>query len=507
MSAKNILIIGAGISGLSVLHYLKIKYARRSDIHIQLLEKNNTPGGAIQTLQNRYGIFEYGPNGFLDSKTSIRELTWDMDLESALIGSSPESNKRFLFINNQPHAIPTDFLSLCAFKPLTIFDKLRIPFELFVSRSQNTDETVYEFGARRFGKKFTGIFLDAIVQGIFAGDVRRLHLRLAFPRIYEIEQKYGSLLKGLICLQLEYRRMKRRAASSENPENQPPNPLGGCLVSFKRGMSQLIERLYERYQDSLVLNQEVSLMVQESGRFIVHSSQKVYPVSKNLQYFTSGERGIIPRSSIKEEDLDIANLRKRGIYDADELFLCVPAYCAAIITKNLSETLSAQLNKIPYVCIAVIGLVYKKNSFDRLPTGFGYLTPSREKKEVLGVLFDNHIFPQRVVGDFEQFRIMIGGAHHPQILSKTEEELLRMAKDEIRLFLKLKKNEEPVHSFVVVWPKGIPQYNTDEVLVRSAIETESQKIKNFHIVSNYLNGISINDCVRNAQMAVAQSCL
>ena len=449
MPVKNILVIGGGISGLSVLHYLKKKYADQSDIHIQLFEKNPSPGGTIHTVREDNWLFEYGPNGFLDSKLSIAELTRDLGLENELIEASPQTQKRFLLINNQLHAIPLDFISLSKFTPLSFLDKLRIPLEVFLPRVENPDETVYEFGTRHFGKNFTNVFLDPVVQGIYAGDVRRLHLRSIFPKIYEVEQKYGSILKGLICLRRK-------------------NPLGGGrLVSFKKGMSQLIERLFERYKDSILLNREVSLISPEQGRFSVHSNQKVY--------------------------------------DANELFLCIPSYYAAIVTKNLSEALSTALNTIPYVSIAVVGLVYKKDSFERLPAGFGYLTPATEKREVLGVLFDSQIFPQRFGAETEQFRIMIGGAHHPQIVSKTEKDLLDIAQNEIRSILKFKENEKPIHSFVIVWPKGIPQYNVEEVLVRADITSEIKKIRNFHIVSNYLTGVSLDDCVRNAKKAVEES--
>ena len=451
MKVKNICVVGGGISGLSVLHYLKKKYAGRTDIHIQLFEKNPYPGGTIQTIHEGGWLFECGPNGFLDSKLSILQLTRDLGLEDQLLPAGPQSRARFLFIHNRLHAIPTDFVSFWKFAPLSVLDKLRIPAELFTRRADHPDETVYEFGRRHFGENCTTTFLDALIQGIYAGDIRRLHLRSIFPKLYDLEQKYGSLLKALIHSRRE-------------------NPLGvGGFVTFKKGMSQLVQRFHERYKDSILVNHEVSIVSQKKDGFIVHSNEKVY--------------------------------------DADELFLCTPAGHASMITKSLNETLSAQLSKIPYVSIAVAGLIYKKAIFPQPPSGFGYLTPSSEKREVLGVLFDSQIFPQRSDPNVEQFRVMIGGAHHPQIISKPETEFLRMANNEIRSVFKLPQKEEPLHAFMAVWPKAIPQYNVEEVLTRRNIENEISKIKKFHIVSNYLGGISLNDCVRNAQAAAERSSL
>ena len=47
-------------------------------------------------------------------------------------------------------------------------------------------------------------------------------------------------------------------------------------------------------------------------------ASQLYPVSKNLQYFPSEERGIIPRCSRTDKKIDIANLMKRGIKFAGE---------------------------------------------------------------------------------------------------------------------------------------------------------------------------------------------
>ncbi len=48
--AKQILIVGGGISGLAVLHNLKVKYATRKDIQIKLFEKSDCLGGTIKTI-------------------------------------------------------------------------------------------------------------------------------------------------------------------------------------------------------------------------------------------------------------------------------------------------------------------------------------------------------------------------------------------------------------------------------------------------------------------------
>jgi len=83
--SKNIIIIGGGISGLALLHYLKQKYIDREDVHIQLLEKNERLGGTIGSTKKNGCLFETGPNGFLDSRKRTLELAKELNLENCLV--------------------------------------------------------------------------------------------------------------------------------------------------------------------------------------------------------------------------------------------------------------------------------------------------------------------------------------------------------------------------------------------------------------------------------------
>ncbi len=151
-----------------------------------------------------------------------------------------------------------------------------------------------------------------------------------------------------------------------------------------------------------------------------------------------------------------------------------------------------------------MGLVYRRGSFDQLPQGFGYLTPRSQNRPALGVVFDSQIFAGRVDEHHELFRVMIGGTGYPEVIRKTEEELTALAREEISTVLPLRKEESPVETFVVVWPRAVPQYNIDDISARVTIAMEANKINNFHIVSNFLGGVSLNDCIATAQTAVEQ---
>jgi len=446
---RKIIIIGGGISGLAVLHYLKIKYYFRTDVEIKLFEKEDQPGGTITTTPSGGCLFENGPNGFLDSKKKTLEFVQDLNLTSRLIKADTQSKARYISINNELLLVPSSPKAFLKTKLLNPLEKLEILKEVFVKKAHGDDESVYGFGERRLGKTFSERFLDPMVSGIYGGDAKELVMKEAFPKIYHLEQAHGSLFKAMFAL-----KKSRKGKTAGQP--------GGSLTSFINGMSEMIDHLHDKYRDHIVLNQEVQSISQKDQKYVIYSKDKQL--------------------------------------EADHVFVCTPAYVSSHLLNGLNKQLRSLLDKVYYAPIAVIGLKYDLNHFNEVPHGFGYLIPSTEKKDVLGVLFDSNIFPNRSDYDSILFRVMIGGARHPHILEKSEEALRTIAIKEIKQQFRVEQS--PNKTFSKVWPKAIPQYNKDYVAVKEQLNNLLQSYPNLHLVANYLNGISMNDCIENSFNAV-----
>ncbi len=447
--SKNIVIVGGGISGLALLHYLKLKTADRSDVNIRLLEKKDRAGGTATTYEDHDFLFESGPNGFLNNKNDALNLSKELGLESELIFANQAAKKRYILFHNRLEPLPSGFLSFLLFRPLSIMDKLRIVLEVFARKGNNPDESVYEFGTRRCGENFSKVFLDPMVTGIYAGDARKINLKEAFPSMFELERDYGSLIKAMLQL--------KKAGKLSGP---------GTLVSLRRGMSQLCEALSRRYAQHVQFNQAVESIERQGQGFLIKTFETSYP--------------------------------------ADELFVCTPAYVAAELTKRVNSRLSDFLMRVDYAPVAVVGLLYERKALAHLPEGFGYLIPTYSHKSILGVLFDSNIFPGRSASDKILFRVMMGGVFHRELAQKSEADLVTLAQEEITA--RFLPSSSPLKSRCVVWPRGIPQYDNDYVVVKESIERELSKENALHLLGNYLNGLSFNDCVGNARRAAGYEC-
>ncbi len=187
---------------------------------------------------------------------------------------------------------------------------------------------------------------------------------------------------------------------------------------------------------------------------------------------------------------------------SDHLIMTIPAYAASRLLLERSATLAGLLDSIPYVPVAVVGVGIDIKALKKIPDGFGYLIPSNQHKEILGVLIESNVYVNRAPSNHVMFRVMMGGRHHPSIINDDPALLLNKALAAIDLSYGL--IGKPVMTHVQLWPKAIPQYEKNYPRIRQGITNEVSRMKGISLAGNYLDGISFNDTINNAKL-IAQS--
>lgn len=433
---KKIGIIGGGISGLVVAFLLK-----RKGCEVTLFEKSGRVGGNIQTISIEDFKIEYAPNSLLKSPRLV-DLIKELNLENEVLAANAANKKRYVLREGNLKSLPMSIAKMAASDYFSPKAKLRLLREPFVKSKSPQNESVAEFFERRLGREIVTRAADPFIAGIYAGNPENLSIRAAFPRLYELEKKYGSLLIGSL------------RSNAEKVDKDFPR-----TFSFKNGVQTLTDRLAENLGESVKTNTEVL----------------------KIEKLADGKWSV-------RTDFD------ETIFDA--LIISTPAESAARLIENLDEHLSEQIRQIYYPPVAMVFFGVKKESLAQDLDGFGFLVPSAERRRILGTIWNSAVFENRAPDGYHLLTTFVGGARNAELFEKSDEELFEIVFEELKSILGLRVKPEFTH--IKRWRKAIPQYLLGYEEIENGIEEFERKNKGIHFCSNFYKGISVGDCVKNA---------
>ena len=114
---------------------------------------------------------------------------------------------------------------------------------------------------------------------------------------------------------------------------------------------------------------------------------------------------------------------------------------------------------------------------------------------MLAATFVHNKFPHRAPADRALLRCFLGGARDEPILSLSQDEILRITRDELKQILKL--TAEPLFTRVFKWKGAMAQYGVGHLDRLQRVETLRQKISGLALAGNGYSGIGVPDCVRS----------
>lgn len=433
---KKIGIIGSGISGVTAAFLLKNK-----GFEVVLFEKSERVGGNVKTIEINDFLIEYAPNSLLKSPRLV-DLIKALNLESEVIAANAANKKRYVLQKGKLKSLPMSLAKMAASDYFSWRAKLRLLREPFIKSKSPPNESVAAFFERRLGREIVERAADPFIAGIYAGSPETLSVRAAFPRLYELEKTYGSLLVGSL-----------RSKAEQADKNFPRT------FSFANGVQTLTDRLAENLGESVRTNTEV----------------------------TSIEKTAKDKWFVKTNFGD-------EIFDA--LIISTPAEPAAKIIGNLDASLSEQLRKIYYPPVAMVFFGTKKENVEQNLDGFGFLVPSLERRRILGTIWNSAVFPNRAPDGYHLLTTFVGGARNAEMFSKSDDEILETVYAELRDILGLRCIPEFTH--IKRWHKAIPQYILGYEETEKSIEQFENKNRGIHFCSNFYKGISVGDSVKNA---------
>ncbi|MSQ94347.1 MAG: protoporphyrinogen oxidase [Gemmataceae bacterium] len=445
-----IVIVGAGISGLSVAYRLQQRMPMAA---ITVLEQADRPGGTTWTVRENGFLVETGPNGFLDTKPTTLTLARDVGLAAQLVDASEAAGKnRYLFHGDRLKALPGGLGEFLSTNLLSWRGKLSLLWERFrKQRTETDDESIDAFARRRAGNEAADLFADALVTGIYAGDPKLLSLPACFPRIVELERVYGSVIKGFAA-----EAKKRRAeAKAQGVAYERP----GKMRSFADGLRVLVEGVTAKLNAAPIYGVGV--------RAIRKSGDPQHPVWR-------------------------VEAEGRDGWDADAVVLTCPAHQQMKLLADLDADLAQSIGTIAYNRVAVIALGYRRADVTMPLDGFGYIAPENARRDLLGVQWCSSIYPQRAPDGCVLLRAMCGGWHRADVVDWDDARLLSAIRAELRLAMNI--TADPIFHKIIRWDKAIPQYHLGHLARVAQIEARLAQHPGLWLAGNAYHGVSLNDC-------------
>jgi oxygen-dependent protoporphyrinogen oxidase len=442
--SKKVAVIGAGLTGLTTAYYLKKK-----GIDVQVFEKSDRVGGVIQTVEKDGFMYENGPStgvlGHPEAAALIEELGDACELEIA----DEDAKFRWIWKGDRWHALPSGLMGGIKTPLFSWYDKFRILGEPFRKPGTDPNESLAGLVRRRMGESFLKYAVDPFILGIYSGDPEKLVTKYALPKLYNLEQKYGSFIGGSI-------------KKSKEPKTDWDKKATREVFSMKGGLKSLINALADSIGEERITLNQTDLQ-------IVHSKGK-YQISNKSNQF-------------KEFDQVISTV---GGYALRTLFPFLP---------------SAEIEKIeamPYAKVVQVSVGY--NKWNGIPIkAFGGLIPFHENRDILGVLFLSTFLKNRAPKGGALLSTFLGGVRKPQMVDLTDDEIVALVEKEMKSMLGLTK-WQPDLLVINRYQHAIPQYGKESADRLKAIEKMESTYAGLLLGGNIRGGIGMADRIRQGRM-------
>ncbi|KOP72160.1 protoporphyrinogen oxidase [Lysinibacillus sp. FJAT-14745] len=450
---KTVVVLGGGITGLCTMHYLQRQVQEKNvDVKLVLVEKNTYLGGKLHSAYEQGFIMETGADSIVARHKGVMELVKELDFEHNLVYN--ETGISYIYTNNELHAIPADStfgipMSLQALEESTLVSEegkkealkdLTMPNEEFTKES-----SIGEFLTYYLGEELVQNQIAPVLTGVYSGDLHQLSIASTLPYLIDYKNDYGSIIKGFDANREQF----VKAANKK-------------FISFKNGLSSLIDRLEETLTDVEIIKGVATTSVKKLGN----------------QYSVTLENGTVMEANhvvmaLPNESVQ-SLLHDESLNDYFEQF-----NTASAITIYLGFDVPD--NRLPadgtgYIVSHNSGVICNAATW----TSRKWKHTSAEGK-LLVRLFYKSINPE-----YERLRMM------------TDEELAAVALDDVRKSLGIE--EKPTVVDVTKWIDQMPKYDLAHREALQGLVKELEKnYPNLSIAGCSYFGVGIGACIQNGK--------
>jgi oxygen-dependent protoporphyrinogen oxidase len=477
----HVVIIGGGLTGLSAGFYLsKAARANGAPLQYTIVERNTRLGGKVLTetiSEPDQFIVEGGPDSFVAQKPAAIELARELGLGDQLMSANEARRTVYVLRNGKPCPmpdgmlliIPTRFWPFIVSPLLSPLGKLRMGMDLLIPpRRDDGDETLADFIRRRFGSEALDRLAEPLMAGIHSAESERQSLMATFPRFRAMEQKYGSIIRGMLAARRMTKDEGRKTADERHKtqDAQRTNASSSPFMTLRGGIGTLVDALAARQDGRVITGAGVAKLAHDP-----HAS----PAYRIL--LTNGEE----------------------LY-ADAVVLTTPSYTAADLMEPLRPALAHELRQIRHVSTATITLAYRRSEIGEPLDGVGVIIPPSERRRINACTITSTKFAHRAPDDYTLVRVFVGGSRTPESLRMDDPALVAMIRKELQDILGI--SAEPVFYRIYRWPDSNPQYDIGHLDRMTRIDALCPD--GLYLIGSAYHGIGIPDCVKQGKDAASR---
>ena len=441
----DVIIIGAGLTGLTMGFYLK-----KAGVNFLIIDKSAKTGGVIQTIREKGFVYETGPNTGVVSYPEMAELFEDLAGKCELEIADPSAKRRLIWKNNQWNALPSGLWSAVTTPLFTLGDKFRILGEPWRAKGTDPNEKLSDLVIRRLGKSFLDYAIDPFISGIYAGNANELVPRYALPKLWKLEQEYGSFIRGSI-------------KKAKLPKTERDKKATKEVFSAKGGLTRLTEALTEAIgPENILLSAET--MIKPSG---------------------SGFQ------------LQVTTPEQMIVFETAHLVTTCGGYALEGLLPFLNNEEIAPFNELKYASVTQVLLGFENWKGISL-NAFGGLVPGKENKNILGVLFTSSFFEGRAPQGGALLSVFMGGTKRPDIAKMDNNQIETILNKELPRMMS-NRSFSPDMIRIHRYPKAIPQYTESSGARFEMIEKLQQKYPGLVLAGNIRDGIGMADRVKQGR--------
>jgi protoporphyrinogen/coproporphyrinogen III oxidase len=470
---RKIVIVGGGIAGLAAAYKVKRAAEAGNDVEFALVEKDPRLGGKIVTQHVDGFVIDGGPDCFLTEKPAIHRIAKLLGILDEELPTDDARKRTYILSRGRLHDLPDGVMMFAPtkfwpFATTGLFSwsgKIRMGMDLLIKRKRVTgdgpeDETLESFVVRRMGRECLDRLAEPLVGGVHASDPAKMSLAATFPRLLEMEQTYGGMIKGFYAARKKVAEMRKK---------YPPKPGAKprtFFTSFEAGMQYLTDA-----------------MADAAGRDRMRTGVAVTGISRTTDGWA-------------------VTLDDGSVLAADAVIVATESWAAERLTRPVDETIADALAGIEHSSSATVSLAFEESEVGIDMNAFGVLCPLVENRSLMAATLSSTKWPGRAPDGKVLLRGFVGGPHNQAIMAESDDRLAEIVLNELREVLGVKG--DPLFAKVFRWEKGMPQYTMGHLDRVSAIEMRSTEVPGLAIAGGSYRGVGLPNCVESGERAVSK---